>query len=212
MINLRIDRKKLRVEDGQSILEAAMDAGIKIPTLCHHPALEPVGACRLCTVEVTQGGRTFHAASCVTPVAEGMVVRTDTKTVREIRRTILDLLMSKCPEVRVLRELGAPLGLTEPSYPVEDGICFLCGICVRACREIVGAEAISIADRGSESQVVPPFATPSARCISCGTCTTVCPARTFDLKKVESLRTMHGEGGDVRVRKCVVCEEHYSGP
>jgi NADH dehydrogenase/NADH:ubiquinone oxidoreductase subunit G len=212
MVNLRIDRRKLSVDEGQSVLEAAMDAGIRIPTLCYHPALEAVGACRLCTVEVTQGGRTFHAASCVTPVAEGMVVRTDTKAVREIRRTILDLLMSKCPEVKILRELAAPLGLTEPSYPVEDGLCFLCGICVRACREIVGAEAISITDRGAESQVLPPFATPSARCISCGTCTTVCPARTFDLKKVEALRTMHGEGDDVRVRKCVVCEEHYSGP
>ena len=101
--------------------------------------------------------------------------------------------------------------MKEPSYPLEDGTCYLCGICVRACREIVGAEAISIARRGIESEVLPPFASPSSRCIGCGTCTTVCPARTFELTTVDASPALHGEGKDVRVRKCIVCEEHYTG-
>jgi predicted molibdopterin-dependent oxidoreductase YjgC len=140
-----------------------------------------------------------------------MVVRTETAAVRGIRRVILDLLISRCPEVAILRELGASLGIDRPSYPAEEEICFLCGICVRACREIVGVEAIGFADRGVDSRVLPPFAKPSARCISCGTCTTVCPARTFELSKVDAGHTLHSEGDDVRVKKCVVCEEHYSG-
>jgi NADH dehydrogenase/NADH:ubiquinone oxidoreductase subunit G len=209
VVTFKMNRKTLTVEEGTTILEAAREAGVYIPTLCYHPALEPIGACRLCMVELTDGDRVSHVAACVTPVVEGSKVRTDTEAVKRIRRTILDLLISRCPEVAVLRELAAPLGISGPSYPTEDQDCFLCGICVRACREIVGAEAIGFAERGADSQVLPPFAKPSARCISCGTCTTVCPARTFDLSKVERVTTMHGEGKDVRVRKCVICEEHY---
>ncbi len=211
MVKFRMDRKTLKAEEGTSILEAAMDVGIHIPTLCYHPALEPVGACRLCMVELTRGERTDHVAACVTPVAEGVVVRTDTPAVRRMRLTVLDLLVSKCPEVGTLRELAESLGMKEPSYPLEDGTCYLCGICVRACREIVGAEAISITQRGIESEVLPPFASPSSRCIGCGTCTTVCPARTFELTTVDASPSLHGEGKDVRVRKCIVCEEHYTG-
>jgi NADH dehydrogenase/NADH:ubiquinone oxidoreductase subunit G len=208
---IRIDRRSLEAEEGMSVLEVARDAGIHIPTLCYHPALESVGACRLCVVEITQSGRTHHAASCVTPAAPGMVVKTGTAVVKQMRRTLLDLLLSRCPEVSVLREFGAAAGVAGPSYPLGEEICFLCGMCVRACREIVGVEAIGFAERGVDSQVVPPFSRPSARCIACGTCTTIWPARTFELSKVDATATMHGEGKDARVRKCVVCEEHYSG-
>ena len=110
----------------------------------------------------------------------------------------------------VLRDLGKPLGVGEPVYPPGEEVCFLCGICVRACREIVGAEAIGFAQRGIESEVLPPFARPSSRCISCGTCTTVCPARTFELSKVNAVVTMHGDSEDPRAKKCAVCDEHYS--
>jgi predicted molibdopterin-dependent oxidoreductase YjgC len=163
-------------------------------------------------VELTHHGRTGHVAACVTPVVDGCRVLTETPALSRIRRTVLKLLMARCPEVRVLRVLAERLGVGEPGYPLEDEICFLCGICVRACREIVGVEAIGFAQRGVESEVLPPFSMPSARCISCGTCTTVCPARTFELSKVDASTTMHGESDDARTRKCVVCDEHYSGP
>jgi NADH dehydrogenase/NADH:ubiquinone oxidoreductase subunit G len=211
MISFKMNRRTLKVEEGTTVLEAARDAGIYIPTLCYHPALESVGACRLCIVEMTSRGRTGHVAACVTPAVEGSVVKTDTAAVVRIRSTLLRLLIARCPEVAILRELAQRLDAGEPDYPLEDGICFLCGICVRACREIVGAEAIGIAQRGVESEVLPPFAAPSARCIGCGTCTTVCPARTFELSKVDSVTTMHGDSDDARTRKCVVCDEHYTG-
>ncbi len=205
-----MNRRTLKVEEGTSILEAARDAGIHVPTLCYHPALAPTGACRLCIVELEAGGRKRHVASCVTPVADGIIVRTDTPAVRRIRKMILDLLIARCPDLPVLRELGASLGIRESSFTAEDEVCFLCGICVRACREIVGVEAIGFAHRGIRSQVLPPFERPSSRCIGCGTCTTVCPARTFDLSKVDAVVALHGEGEDNRVRRCIVCEEHYS--
>jgi len=106
----------------------------------------------------------------------------------------------RCPDVPILRELAAPRGLAEPSCIAEAEICFLCGICVRACRGMVGAEAIGFAERGAASQVVPPFARPSTRCIGCGTCTTVRPARTFELSTVEASPSMHGDATDVRAR------------
>jgi NADH dehydrogenase/NADH:ubiquinone oxidoreductase subunit G len=209
VITFKLNRKRVTVEEGTTILEAAREVGVYIPTLCYLEALEPAGACRLCIVELTVGGRVSHVASCVTPAVEGSVVRTDTEAVRRIRRTLLDLLLSRCPELPILKRLAEAAGLSGPSYPTENEDCFLCGLCVRACREIVGAEAIGFAERGVESMVLPPFAKPSPRCIGCGTCTTVCPARTFDLSKVERAVSMHGEGKDLRVRKCVICEEHY---
>ncbi len=209
VVTLKIDGRTIRTDEEASVLEAARDAGIHIPTLCHHPALDPFGACRLCIVELERGGRKGHVASCVTPVQEGAVVRTNTRSVRLIRRTLLDLLLARCPDIEILQELAAEYGVTEPSYPVEDEICFLCGLCVRACREIVGIEAIGFTERGAESKVVPPFSQPSSRCIGCGTCTTVCPARTLELSAVDSVGSMHGESGDSRTVKCRVCDEHY---
>jgi NADH dehydrogenase/NADH:ubiquinone oxidoreductase subunit G len=210
VVTFKVNRRTLRVEEGTTVLEAARDAGIYIPTLCYHPALEPIGACRLCIVELSQGGRQSHVAACVTKVSEGITVKTDTQAVAKIRRTVLELLIARCPDVAILRELGERFGVGEPSFPLGKDVCFLCGLCVRACREIVGVEAIGFAQRGVDSEVLPPFATQSARCISCGTCTTVCPARTFDLSKVDAGGGLHGEKDDVRVRKCVVCDEHYS--
>ncbi len=95
MVNLTIDGLQIQVPDGSTILEAAQKLGIKIPTLCYHPELRPAGACRVCMVEV-QGARTL-AASCVCPVNEGMVVHTNTASVREARRAVMELLLVNLP-------------------------------------------------------------------------------------------------------------------
>ena len=92
VVTFKMNRRTLRVEEGTTVLEAARDAGIYIPTLCYHPALEPIGACRLCIVELSQGGRQSHVAACVTKVSEGIAVKTDTQAVAKIRRTVLELL------------------------------------------------------------------------------------------------------------------------
>src|SRR4030042_5152231 len=103
MVKLTINDKLVEVPEGTTILQAARQEGIKIPTLCYYEPIKPYGGCRLCLVEVTAGNRTQLTASCTYPVAEGLQVFTDTEEVLEGRRLVIDLLWSRCPEVPELR-------------------------------------------------------------------------------------------------------------
>src|SRR5574342_234838 len=186
MIHLTIDEKQLEVHEGRTILEACREHGIHIPTLCYHPALEPYGACRLCMVEVSQGGRKPRlVASCVYPCEEGAVVQTDTETVQQNRRVTAELLMagsSNSPEIVALAD---ELGVKEARYHLpEEDACVLCGLCVRACNEIVGVSAISVIQRGIAKKVATPFQVTSSRCIGCGTCVLICPTGAFKFESV----------------------------
>jgi len=210
-ISLRIDGRKRRARPGQTILDVARAAGIEIPTLCHHESLEPAGSCRLCVVEVTQNGRTRVMASCVTPAAQAMVIKTDTEQLRAIRKMILTLLLARCPGVDIIKRMAREMGVRRSPFPKGDEDCFLCGMCVRACDEIVGIGAIGFAKRGVASEIQPPFGQESNLCIGCGTCTTICPARTFDLERVFARRSVHRAGTVEGIGRCVVCESHYTG-
>lgn len=210
-VSLTLDGKRRKARKGQSVLEAARDHGIEIPTLCYHEALEPVGSCRLCVVEVTSSGRARTMASCVTPVEEGMVVATSTPRIGEIRRMIMRLLLARCPDIEIIRRMARDLGVKTNPFPKDSEDCYLCGMCVRACAEIVGVGAIGFAYRGPKSEVQPPFGQESNACIGCGTCTTICAARTFDLAKVLARRSMHKTGGAKDILRCTICEDHYTG-
>ncbi len=186
MIHLTIDDKQIEVHEGRSILEACREHNIHIPTLCYHPALEPYGACRLCMVEVSQGGRKPRlVASCVYPCEEGAVVKTDTETVQQSRRVTAELLLagsSNSPEIVALAD---ELGVKEVRYHLpEEDACVLCGLCVRACNEIVGVSAISVIQRGIAKKVATPFQVTSSRCIGCGTCVLICPTGAFNFENV----------------------------
>jgi bidirectional [NiFe] hydrogenase diaphorase subunit len=211
LLSIRIDGRRARARRGQTILEVAREAGIEIPTLCYHEALKPEGSCRLCLVEVRQGGRTRTMASCVSPAEEGMIIRTDTKEIREIRKMVITLLLARCPDIEIIKRMAKQLGVR--SHPFEEGDqdCFLCGMCVRACEELVGVGAIGFAYRGPASEVQPPFGQESNVCIGCGTCTAICPARTFDLERVFARRSMHRAGKKEGIGRCVICETYYTG-
>jgi len=209
-ISITIDGRRRKAQRGQSILEVANEAGIKIPTLCYHESLSPWGSCRLCVVEASLGGRTRVVASCVTPAEDGMVVKTNTQRIKEIRRMIIALLLARCPGLDVLKEYARELGVGRIPFEKGDDDCFLCGMCVRACTEIVGIGAIGFAHRGAKTEVEPPFGLASSACIGCGTCTTICPARTLTLDKVFARQTMH-RGKDQIVGRCIICETYYSG-
>ena len=190
MIHLTIDDKPIEVHEGRTILEACREYGIHIPTLCYHPALEPYGACRLCMVEVSQGGRKPRlVASCVYPCEEGAVVKTDTPTVQQSRRVTAELLLagsSNSPEIVALAD---ELGVKEVRYQLpEEDTCVLCGLCVRACKEIVGVSAISVIQRGIAKKVATPFQVTSSRCIGCGTCVLICPTGAFQFSKVSGIQ------------------------
>jgi NADH dehydrogenase/NADH:ubiquinone oxidoreductase subunit G len=186
MLHLTIDNKAIEVQEERSLLEACREAGIHVPTLCYHPALEPYGACRLCTVEVSSGGRKPRlVASCVYPCEEGAQVKTDTPMVQLSRRVTAELLLagsSGSPEVAALAE---ELGVKEVRYRLpEENACVLCGLCVRACNEIVGVSAISVIRRGIAKKVATPFEVTSSRCIGCGTCVLICPTGAFNFENI----------------------------
>jgi NADH dehydrogenase/NADH:ubiquinone oxidoreductase subunit G len=193
MIHLTIDDKSIEIPEGRTLLDACRENGIHVPTLCYHPALEPYGGCRLCMVEILHPSKTSRlVASCVYPCEEGLVVQTRSEAVQRNRRITAELLLGsayKTPEIITLAE---ELGAREPRYqlPEADG-CVLCGLCVRACDEIVGVRAISLIHRGVSKKVSTPFEVSSSTCIGCRTCELICPTGRFNLNDITSFRGVH---------------------
>lgn len=201
MVTVTIDDKKVEVPAGTTVLNAARKAGVEIPTLCDHPQLTPYGGCRLCLVEV-EGARTLQP-SCTMPVADNMVVHTDSAKIREARKFVLSMIFSErnhfCPYCQVsggdceLQNAAYAEGMThwplQPNwqpYPVdashpfiiiEHNRCILCRRCVRACGELVGNFTLGIEERGANSKLIADLGTPlgESTCIGCGTCVQVCP-------------------------------------
>jgi NADH dehydrogenase/NADH:ubiquinone oxidoreductase subunit G len=173
----------VQVEQGTMIIEAAGKAGIVIPTLCHHEAVKPYGACRLCMVEVEQNKQRRLVTSCNSPVdCGGMEVFTDTAKVRRIRMSIIELLLARCPDVPVLQSMGRQMGIESSRLKKKkDKQCILCGLCVRFCEEVVGVGAIGLANRGTEREVATPFKAGSEVCIGCGSCSYVCPTGCIEM-------------------------------
>ncbi len=200
LVNVTIDGREIKAQAGQTILEAALAAGIDIPTLCHHPALEPIGACRLCLVEVERQ-RNLQPA-CTFKVTDGMVVHTESEKVVKTRRFLLELLFSErnhyCMYCQMsgdceLQSLAYRYGLDSWLYPrpytpmpvdatreyfvMDHNRCILCRRCVRACQELVGNYTLGLRGRGLNTMVVADTDVPfgESSCLSCGTCLQVCP-------------------------------------
>jgi len=184
MVTLTIDGKTVEVEEGSTILQAAEKLGIEIPTLCHHKALLPYGACRLCLVELVGPRKSWIQASCVYPAEEGLVVKTSTERVLRTRKIMIELLLARCPEVEVVQELARQMGVEETRFPKKNEDCILCGLCARVCQERMGVGAVNFANRGTEKKVGTPYDKHSSICMACGACEVVCPAHCVDLSEV----------------------------
>jgi predicted molibdopterin-dependent oxidoreductase YjgC len=234
MLAVNIDGRAIQVQPGTTVMEAALANKIDIPRLCYHPALSVSGGCRLCLVEVE--GRPDPVPSCGLACTDGMVIRTQSDQLTDMRREILDLFVSDHPlDCVICDKAGACLlqkyayeyGLSETSYEKDVSrtlyqddnpffirdhkYCILCGRCVRACEEIVGANAIEIVGRGFEGHVATPFDGPmiDSTCVFCGSCVQVCPTaallpvsrrgkgREWDLKRVKSICGYCGVGCQV---------------
>jgi len=182
MATLIIDGQELQAEEGQTVLEVAREAGIEIPTLCYHPFLEPHGACRLCTVEVIRHGRSRLETACTYPAWDGLEIKTRSPAVVQARKVILELFLSRCPNVPIIQELAREYGVTEPPFPTDDPDekCILCGLCVRVCHELVKADVLNFSQRGIERRVGPPFLEKTRQCIGCGACTIICPTGAIE--------------------------------
>ena len=213
MITLTIDGQGIQVKEGRTILEVAREHGIPIPTLCYHEALEPFAACRMCVVEVETGRGRQLVASCAYPCADGLIVHTNSDVVLQSRRITVELLMASSAHVPIIRQLAEDLGVPVPRFTMEPDDCILCGLCVRACQEIVGVGAISVINRGIEKKVSPPFHIASNACIECGTCVLVCPTGAITLADITGgAQTVHPWESEFESVDCRVCGHHYLAP
>jgi heterodisulfide reductase subunit A len=183
MITFKLNGKEVQGEEGQYILQVAEKHGVEIPTLCYHKALEPAGMCRLCTVELFDGRRTRFVTACNYPIWEGMEVNTDTEAIREGRKLIVELLLARCPDVPLLKELATKYDIKEPRFKKEGDDCILCGLCVRIC-EKMGNSALSLTGRGVDIKVDTPFHVQTDVCMACGACAFVCPTGHIKLEDI----------------------------
>lgn len=176
MITLSINRLRVSVEPGTTLLEAAQQLGFPIPTLCHMEGLSPYGACRLCVVEIGEGERAHLVSSCTYPAEEGLEVRTASARVVKARKMVLELLLASCPQSKIIQDLASAHEVRQQRFKQEHEDCILCGLCVRMCEEQMVAKAIGFRGRGESRSLGTPFDAASEECRHCGGCMYVCPA------------------------------------
>jgi formate dehydrogenase major subunit len=216
-VSLTIDGQAVSVPEGSSIMRAAALMGTSIPKLCATDSLESFGSCRLCLVEIE--GRAGYPASCTTPVADGMVVHTQTAKLAQLRRGVMELYISDHPldcltcaangdcelqdmagavglrEVRYgydgAGHLDSPKDESNPYFAFDPSKCIVCSRCVRACEEVQGTFALTIQGRGFDSKVSPSQNQDflSSECVSCGACVQACPTATLSEKSLIEIGT-----------------------
>lgn len=174
-ILLQIDGKEVKAAEGMTVLEAAQNAGIYIPTLCYHEKLDPYGGCRLCTVEAEVRGRTRYVASCLYPVAKDLVIRTRSEKVDKIRKMIIELLLAHAPDAPELKALAEEYKADRNRFEKESSFCVLCGLCVRYCAEVEKKFAVGFVSNGAKREIS--FIPEIARdvCWDCKGCFPLCP-------------------------------------
>ncbi len=200
MLSLTLNGKKIRGREGSTLLELCREKGISVPTLCYHPDLSPQGSCRLCTVEVFKDGKRRMVTACNFPVQSGIEVWTHSPSVLRVRRLLIELLLARCPEAKVLQSLARELGLETTRFTTKDPKerCILCGLCIRTCREIVGANAIGFSQRGTFKKVSPPFEVDSDQCIACGACEFICPTGAIQMEMDRIRKIKNSDTGTKR--------------
>ena len=211
-VSLEIDGLSVKAEQGASIMRAAAQAGVSIPKLCATDSVDAFGSCRLCLVEID--GRRGTPSSCTTPVAEGMVVRTQTQRLADLRRGVMELYISDHPLDCLtcsdngdceLQDMAGVVGLREvrygfdgenhtalgkdesnPYFDYDPSKCIACSRCVRACDEVQGTLALTIEGRGFASRVAAGMSESffDSECVSCGACVQACPTATLQEKSV----------------------------
>lgn len=178
-VTFRIDGRLVRARKGSFVLQAARDAGIEIPTLCHHEDLQPAGMCRLCMVEVTHpdwSGWADIVTACLYPVRQDIEVSTCSDKVHRTRAGVVRLLLARCPNSKKIQALAKQYGVTtdELEVDLDADNCIMCGLCTRVC-ETYATSAIVTAGTGVRKRITTFADAPAAECIGCGACANVCP-------------------------------------
>ncbi len=218
MIHATINGIAVRVAEGTTILQAAQQYGIEIPTLCYMKHLTPEGSCRMCMVEIE--GSPKLVTACTFPIAEGNVIHTESERVVKARRGVLDLLMShhdtQCFSCQAngdckLQDYCHQYGVKESSFPKDEftlpidrsnkfftynpNLCILCHRCVNTCQKLVGRGAIDTTQRGFRSVISPAFGMDwsESNCESCGSCVSACPTGALSTKAQNPFRVFETE-------------------
>jgi len=225
---LKIDNQDISVPEGTSILRAARQAGLEIPSLCATQSLKPIGSCRLCLVEID--GVKGTPSSCTTPVQDGMKVKTQTPKLAKLRKGVMELYISDHPLDCLtcaangdceLQDMAANVGLRDvryegggenhlsaskdtsnPYFSFDPAKCIVCARCVRACDEVQGTLALTVAGRGFDAVIAAgntDFFT--SECVSCGACVAACPTATL----MENTVIEHGLPDRVVKTTCAYC-------
>jgi NADH dehydrogenase/NADH:ubiquinone oxidoreductase subunit G len=193
-LTITIDGRDCACEKGEFLLDIATRNSIYIPTLCNHPGLEGLGACRVCIVEVVERGKGKIVVSCIYPVERECEVFTANDKVLEQRRTILMLLGKLAPNSERIRAISkhykAPALPRLENKPDGDR-CILCGRCVQACNKL-GTGAIAAVNRGIAKEIATPYHEPSKACIGCASCAEVCPTDAIPVTQDAQTRTIWG--------------------
>jgi len=210
MPTVTIDDKPIEATRGETILQVARRAGIWIPTLCHHEAVEPYGACRLCVVEIDRGGWWKVVTACNFPIRGDLTVRVNSERAVRARRGVMELLLARCPESPELKELAARMGVEGTPYPhvtEAQRNCILCGLCVHVCADLIGASAIAPAGRGVDRAIAAPFHLVAEDCIGCGACAAICPVGTIVVRRHEDSDEVEISPfkSRVKIKRCSDC-------
>ncbi len=226
-VTLEIDGVTVTAPAGTSVMRAAVAAGVKVPKLCATDSLEAFGSCRLCLVEID--GKRGYPASCTTPIEPGMKVKTQSGKLAQLRRGVMELYVSDHPldcltctangncelqemagvvglrQVRYAKgenHLDAPVDTSNPYFTFDASKCIVCSRCVRACEEVQGTFALTVAGRAFGSKIAPgPTSFKESECVSCGACVQACPTATL----TENTLIEQGQPDHSAITTCAYC-------
>ncbi len=218
-VNIKINGKVYRAEEGESVLSVCNRVRIDVPALCYNEALAPYGACRLCMVEVVNGpGKKGMTTSCTLKATEGLEVITDTDKIKKYRNVLFELYLAEAPGSEEIKELAKKYGVTKTRFaervkPLDPlgNKCVLCGQCVRVCDEIMGVSAVNYIGRGWLTRVNTPYLEENSVCMGCGACAEVCPMNAIQIEDVKDKRVMKSwSNTKVPLKKCRICGRYFA--
>jgi NADH dehydrogenase/NADH:ubiquinone oxidoreductase subunit G len=209
-MKITIDQREINVDPGTTILEAARQNGIDIPTLCYNEAFGGQGMCRMCMVEIKEAGRSRMVASCTYPIYNTIEVLTSTPLLDKIRRNIVALLYRRAGGSGLMQRLYRDYGCVDSRLSLNpDERCIMCRLCVKAC-EVMGSSAIAAVFRGTDKRIATPFDEAADVCLGCMACVQVCPTAAINVSEVDDQRIIWNK--TFRLIKCERCGRPFATP
>ncbi|WP_326909944.1 2Fe-2S iron-sulfur cluster-binding protein [Sedimentibacter sp. MB31-C6] len=209
-MKVKINGKLYNGNTGETLMELAKRNNIYIPNLCHKKGFEGQGRCRLCIVEINDGGKTKIVSSCVYPIKDGIEVSTNSDKIIKIRKNIILLLLLRTPNNDTIKSLAKEYNV-DIHYKYLDNKkkenCILCGLCVEACDKL-GTKAISLVNRGTTKKVSTPYDDASKDCIGCAACVEVCPTDAISIDDKNGKRTIWNR--TFNLVSCSICGKYFT--